>query len=79
MKITSNNPITLPMYIGSKKRILEELMLMDLAFGIYIGIILVMFFYNMFVFFSVKDVSYLICGQMAVDGCVLTTASRRAD
>lgn len=60
LKIESRNPIMLPLYLGKKERIMESLMLRDLVFGIYIGTILVMFFYNMFVFFSVKDVGYLI-------------------
>ena len=60
LRLKSNSPIMLPLVLGTKDAILEFLMIRDMYFGIYFGVILVMLFYNLFIFFSVRDLSYLI-------------------
>jgi len=59
MKIKGSEQIQLPLTIGPSKGILESLFTKDLIFGLYAGIIIVMFLYNLFVYFVVKDKTYL--------------------
>ena len=59
LKITSSEPIELPLEIGTGKKMTEEVFSRDVLFGLYAGIILVMLLYNLFLFFTVRDRSYL--------------------
>jgi signal transduction histidine kinase len=59
LKLRSGEQIQLPLLIGAQKPIFEDLIQKDLVFGLYIGIILVMAIYNLFIYFSVRDRSYL--------------------
>jgi signal transduction histidine kinase len=59
MKVKSGEQIQLPLSIGAEKPVYEDLIQKDLVFGLYIGIILVMAIYNLFVYFTVRDKSYL--------------------
>ena len=59
LKISSAEDIVLPMTIGTKDATFEQLKKIDIFSGIYIGIMLVMILYNLFIYFSVKDKSYL--------------------
>jgi signal transduction histidine kinase len=45
--------------IGTPKTVLEDLLSKDMLFGLYAGVILVMLFYNLFVYFTVRDSIYL--------------------
>lgn len=59
LKINNNEQLQLPAQVGTQKSILEGLAFKDLIFGIYFGIILVMFLYNIFIYFTVKDSNYI--------------------
>ncbi|MGN6646277.1 MAG: sensor histidine kinase [Cytophaga sp.] len=59
LKIKSGEQIMLPIVIGTPQEIFESISTKDAIFGIYFGIIIVMFLYNMFLYFTVKDKSYL--------------------
>ena len=59
LKIKSSELIVLPVSLGTPDKILSISSLKEMLFGIYAGIILVMFLYNIFVYFSVRDRSYL--------------------
>lgn len=59
MKLKSGEQVQLPLLVGAQKPIFEDLIAKDLVFGLYIGIILVMAIYNLFVFFTVRDRSYI--------------------
>jgi len=59
LKISSNEGIQLPISLGTKNVIFNQLKILDIFSGIYIGIMMVMIFYNLFIYFSVKDKSYL--------------------
>src|SRR5690242_17003062 len=59
MRVKSKDQILVPVYAGTEENILHSAMRDDLIFGLYLGVILVMFFYNLFVYFSVRDRSYL--------------------
>ncbi len=57
--IKSNFPTQTTLSIGTAKKILEAQHPFDVAIGVYIGIMLVMGLYNLFVFLSVRDKIYL--------------------
>ncbi len=59
LKAYSNSVIQLPMSIGSEYDILYSISFDQYLFGIYIGIIFVMFFYNLFIYLTVQDNNYL--------------------
>ncbi|AFD05857.1 sensor histidine kinase [Solitalea canadensis] len=59
LKIKSNDQLQLPLFVGTEEAIYQRLLLRDLLFGIYAGIIAVMILYNLFVYLSVKDNSYI--------------------
>jgi two-component system NtrC family sensor kinase len=59
LRVKSGEQIQLPVFVGTAKSIYEGLIVKDLVFGVYTGIILVMIVYNLFVFFTVRDKNYL--------------------
>ena len=58
-RVRGNEQILIPASIGSPVTMEGISSLKEMLFGIYAGIILVMFFYNIFLYFTVKDKSYL--------------------
>ncbi|MCE3226551.1 MAG: pgtB [Bacteroidetes bacterium] len=71
MKIRSGGQIMAPLYIGNEKAVLESTRRENLFVGIYIGLILIMFLYNIFIYFTVKDRVYLYyVGYILVVGLV---------
>ena len=59
LKIESSTQITLPVSIGKSQDIFQQLINKDLVFGIFFGIVFCMFFYNLFIYSSVKDNIYI--------------------
>jgi len=59
LKVRSGEQVQLPLILGTQKEIFEELIVKDLVFGLYLGIILVMAIYNLFIYITVRDRSYL--------------------
>ncbi len=59
IKIMSGGQIMAPIYIGSKSDVFEKIRSENLFIGIFSGIMLVMFFYNLFIYFTVRDKVYL--------------------
>lgn len=59
LRVKSTEPMVLPLILGSPKTIAESLATNDLAWGLFMGLILVMVLYNFFIYLSVKDSSYL--------------------
>jgi len=59
IKIISGGQIMAPIYIGNKQSIFETIISENLFVGVYSGIILIMFFYNLFIYFTVRDKIYL--------------------
>lgn len=59
LKIKSGGQIMTPMYFGTLKGVLETLQTENFFIGIYSGIFLIMFFYNLFVFFAIRDRVYV--------------------
>jgi len=59
-KVKSSDQLLIPLSIQEEKDLLNEYENIDLIFAIYLGIILSMFIYNLFVYFSVRDSVYLL-------------------
>lgn len=59
LRIQSTGEIILPVYAGTTFKMSDDMMRDDLSFGIYLGIILIMLFYNLFIYFTTRDKSYL--------------------
>lgn len=59
LKTGGSELIVIPLSIGSPEKVLSLSMTKEMLFGIYAGIIIVMFIYNFFVYLTVRDRSYL--------------------
>lgn len=59
MKLNSGEQIMLPLTVGPTQEVLLSASSLDLVSGLYFGIVLVMLLYNLFIYFSVKDKSYI--------------------
>ncbi len=59
LKIKSRKILSIPVFLGNGRNILNSIGTDEYIFGIYLGIILVMLFYNLFLFISVREISYL--------------------
>jgi signal transduction histidine kinase len=59
LHVKSGKQLILPVYTGTFSQVFEHALKKDITFGIYIGIILVMVLYNLFVYYSVRDKNYL--------------------
>ncbi len=58
-KVRCGKQIILPVSLSNLSSSIEEQRTKDLFYAMYAGIILVMFLYNLFVYFTVKDKNYL--------------------
>ena len=58
-EVYSSELLVLPVSLGSHEEMLSYSTLREVLFGIYAGIILVMFFYNFFIYLTVRDISYV--------------------
>lgn len=58
-RIKSKEQILLPVKVLSKESFYTDTMNINIWFGLYCGVILIMFLYNLFVYISVRDKSYL--------------------
>ncbi len=59
LKINSGNQLLIPTIFGTKEKISEYNRLQDGLAGIYFGILLVILLYNLFIYLSIRDKSYL--------------------
>lgn len=59
IKIESQEQIQLPLFLGSVESTFKRLSSLDILFGIFFGIMLVMILYNLFIFVSTRDAAYL--------------------
>ena len=65
--IQSDLTLTIPLLLGTAKSLYEHRYPYILFFGMFWGLMLVMLFYNLFVYFSVRDKIYLYyCGYLLV-------------
>jgi two-component system NtrC family sensor kinase len=59
LRIESTDNIQLPIFVGNEKTILENSNSKLLISGLYLGVMLSMLLYNLFIYFTVRDNSYL--------------------
>jgi two-component system NtrC family sensor kinase len=59
LRIKSRDNLQIPILIGLQKKISDSNKTKDFIFGIYAGIMLVMFLYNTFLYITVRDKTYL--------------------
>jgi two-component system, NtrC family, sensor kinase len=59
LKLRSKKQILVPLTLGNSKSVMHAISLTDLVSGMYFGVMIVMLLYNLFVYFSVRDKSYL--------------------
>lgn len=59
LRVKSSEQMVLPLILGTPQIIAESLLTKDLAWGIFIGFLLVMILYNFFIYLSTKEISYL--------------------
>lgn len=59
LKISSKKILNIPILVGSVQAIAKGLEQNHIIFGIYTGIMLIMFLYNLFIYFTIKDSDYL--------------------
>lgn len=59
LQLRSDEQVILPVFVGGKDTMVENLNQRSILYGIHIGILLVMILYNFFIYLSVKDKSYL--------------------
>lgn len=57
--VKSGKQLVLPVYLGTVEQVIASALMKDISFGIYIGIIMVMLLYNLFIYFSIRDKNYL--------------------
>jgi hypothetical protein len=58
IKMRASEQLLIPITVGHVERTFEKIATNDLIFGLYIGLILVMVLYNLFLFFSTRESSY---------------------
>ncbi len=73
-RIKSILKMRMPITLGKKESITDSALVKNIFFGLFFGIILVMFFYNLFIYFVLKDPIYLYyVVYIIVVGLVQTT------
>jgi signal transduction histidine kinase/class 3 adenylate cyclase len=59
MKLSGENSMLFPLIIWNYDSLLEKINTEKFIFGIFVGILMIMFFYNFFIYLSLRDHSYL--------------------
>ncbi len=59
IQLRSKELLVIPIHIYEEGSIITTFLIRDMTFGFYTGIMVVMFLYNLFLFFSVRDKSYI--------------------
>jgi signal transduction histidine kinase len=76
IKISGLSPKTFPIYILEKEKFNSRVRLSDLGYGIFFGILIVMFFYNFFIYLSLKQTNYLLyIGTIVCTFLIFSSAS----
>lgn len=60
IRIRSTDFYRLPIFIAKNENILDQVRTQDMILALYVGIMMVMLLYNLFIFLSVRDNSYLL-------------------
>ncbi|GAA4779668.1 7TM diverse intracellular signaling domain-containing protein [Olivibacter ginsenosidimutans] len=57
--VSSTDQIQFPLYVGSQENLMELEVNRSVFIGMYAGIVLIMIAYNLFLYFSVRDINYI--------------------
>ncbi len=77
IKVHGNEQLTIPLFIGDEKSMFYSFTSKNFFSGMFIGVIVIMLLYNLFVYISVKDRSYfyyvlylvfIVLTQMTIEG-----------
>lgn len=60
LKVESTKQLLLPMTVGAKGVAVEQMLSYDLISGLYMGIMLTVILYNLFIYFGARDKHYLV-------------------
>jgi hypothetical protein len=60
IKIAGTSPKTFPLYAVEKEKFYEKVRYEDIGYGIFFGILIVMFFYNLFIYLTLKQTNFLL-------------------
>jgi signal transduction histidine kinase len=60
IRITGQSPKTFPIYILDKQSFIEKTRWEDLGYGIFFGILIVMFFFNFFIYIILRQHNYIL-------------------
>ena len=60
IRISGQSPKTFPLFVLEKEKFHEKTRREDIGHGIFYGILIVMFFYNLLLFLSLKEINYLL-------------------
>jgi len=60
IRISGKHQVLLPLFVENRISLDNSMSLQEIVVGVYMGIILAIFLYNFFLFFSTRDNSYLI-------------------
>jgi len=55
LKIRSDSSIQIPLYIWDKMSFSENVVIVEVCYGLFVGCMTIMFFYNIFLFISIRD------------------------
>lgn len=60
IRIAGDSPKTFPLFVTEKETFVQQSRAEDFGYGIFFGILIVMFFYNLFIFLALRQVTYLL-------------------
>ncbi len=60
IKIAGTSPKTFPLFAVEKAAFYEKVRYQDIGYGIFFGILIVMFFYNLFIYLTLKQTNFLL-------------------
>jgi two-component system NtrC family sensor kinase len=60
LQIRSKHQVLLPIFIENRNSVDASTSLQEMVIGLYMGIMLAIFLYNLFLYFSTRDTSYLV-------------------
>jgi signal transduction histidine kinase len=60
VKIAGQSPKTFPLFVYEKEKFTKHARFEDFGYGLFFGILVVMFFYNLFIYLALRQVNYLM-------------------
>jgi signal transduction histidine kinase len=76
IRITGQSPKTFPLYAIERQHLIEKTRFEDVGYGVFFGILIVMFFYNLFIYLTIRENNYLLyIGTIVCTFLVFSSAS----